>query len=121
MPREYALRQLAYAELRARGLGSQVAQLVIMKTCGAYAAIAGMIKAGRLQGRRASKATLKPVAFRPEAAQAFDDRCLSWDHDAGTVAIWTVAGRLRDITFTGHSDQLRAVAAHRKGERSTWP
>jgi hypothetical protein len=31
--REYALRQHTYTELKDRGLGSQVAQLVIKKTC----------------------------------------------------------------------------------------
>ncbi len=82
LPREYALRQHTYSELKERGLGSQIAQLVIKKTCHAYATIAGLIKAGRLQGKRAVKATAKPVVFRPEAAQAFDDRCLSWQMDA---------------------------------------
>src|SRR5687768_13671942 len=95
VPREYALRQHTYARLKAeRGLGSQVAQLVIKKTCHAYATIAGLIKAGRLQGKRAAKATSKPAEFRPDAAQAFDDRCLSWQHDQRTVSIWTVAGRM---------------------------
>jgi putative transposase len=117
VPREYALRQHTYAQLKAeRGLGAQVAQLVIKKTCHAYATIAGLIKAGRLQGKRAAKATSKPVAFRADAAQAFDDRCLSWQHDARTVSIWTLVGRMRDIAFTGHPDQLKTVAEHRKGE-----
>jgi IS605 OrfB family transposase len=116
VPREYALRQHTYAELKARGLGSQVAQLVIKKTCHAYATIAGLIKAGRLQGKRAAKATSKPVVFRPEAAQAFDDRCLSWQMDARTVSIWTVTGRMRGIAFTGHPDHLKLLERHRKGE-----
>ncbi|WP_211116276.1 RNA-guided endonuclease InsQ/TnpB family protein [Glycomyces buryatensis] len=116
VPREYALRQHTYAELKARGLGSQIAQLVIKKTCHAYATIAGLIKTGRLQGKRAAKATAKPVAFRAEAAQAFDDRCLSWQYDARTVSIWTVAGRMRGIAFTGHIDQLKLLEEHRRGE-----
>ncbi|MFG3339813.1 RNA-guided endonuclease InsQ/TnpB family protein [Glycomyces sp. NPDC048151] len=116
VPREYALRQHTYTELRDRGLGSQVAQLVIKKACHAYAPIAGLIKTGRLQGNRAAKATSKPVVFRADAAQAFDDRCLSWDHDACTVSIWTVAGRMRGIRFTGHPDHLKILAAHRRGE-----
>ncbi|WP_211116563.1 RNA-guided endonuclease InsQ/TnpB family protein [Glycomyces buryatensis] len=114
--REYALRQHTYAELKDRGIGSQMAQLVIKKTCHAYATIAALIKAGRLQGKRAAKVTGKPVAFRAEAAQAFDDRCLSWQHDARTVSIWTVAGRMRGIGFTGHVDQLKVLERHRKGE-----
>jgi putative transposase len=117
IPREYSLRQHTYAQLKAdHGLGSQVAQLVIKKACHAYATIAGLIKAGRLQGKRAAKATSKPVAFRADAAQAFDDRCLSWQHDAGTVSIWTVAGRMRGIRFTGHPDHLKTLEACRQGE-----
>ena len=116
LPREYALRQHTYTALKDRGLGSQVAQLVIKKTCHAYAAIAGLVKAGRLQGKRAAKATAKPVAFRPDAAQAFDDRCLSWQMDARTVSIWTVQGRMRNVSFTGHPDQLKTLERHRQGE-----
>ncbi|WP_406126598.1 transposase [Streptomyces canus] len=54
--------------------------------------------------------------FRPEAAQPFDDRCLSWQHDARTVSIWTVDGRMKGIRYTGHTDQLKTLATHRKGE-----
>jgi IS605 OrfB family transposase len=117
VPREYALRQHTYVQLKAEHhLGSQVAQLVIKKTCHAYATIAALIKTGRLQGKRAARATAKPVVFRPDAAQAFDDRCLSWDYDARTVSIWTVAGRMRGISFTGHPDHLKTLQAHRRGE-----
>jgi IS605 OrfB family transposase len=117
VPREYALRQHTYAQLKAeRGLGSQVAQLVIKKTSHAYATLAGLIKTGRLQGKRAVKATSKPVAFRPDAAQAFDDRCLSWQMDARTVSIWTVAGRMRNVAFTGHVGQLKVLERCRRGE-----
>jgi len=97
VPREYVLRQHTYTELKDRGLGSQVAQLVIKKTCHAYATIASLIKNGRLQGKRAVKATSKPVGFREDAAQAFDDRCLSWQHDARMVSIWTVQGRRKNV------------------------
>ncbi|WP_211228520.1 RNA-guided endonuclease InsQ/TnpB family protein [Glycomyces tenuis] len=116
VPREYALRQHTYTSLKDRGLGSQIAQLIIKKTCHAYATIAGLIKAGRLAGKRAAQATSKPVVFRPEAAQAFDDRCLSWQHDARTVSIWTTRGRMRGIAFTGHVDHLKLLERHRQGE-----
>jgi IS605 OrfB family transposase len=117
VPREYALRQHTYAQLKAeRRLGSQVAQLVIKKTCHAYDTIAGLIRAGRLQGKRAAKATAKPVVFRPNAAQAFDDRCLSWQMDQRTVSIWTVHGRMRNVAFTGHPDHLKTLREHRRGE-----
>nr|WP_211234693.1 transposase [Glycomyces arizonensis] len=110
------MRQHTYTELKDRGLGSQVAQLLIKKTCHAYATLAGLVKAGRPQGERAAKATAKPVVFRPDAAQAFDDRCLSWQHDAGTVSIWTVTGRMRNLAFTGHRDHLKVVEQYRQGE-----
>lgn len=116
IPREYVLRQHTYAQLRERGLGSQVAQLVIKKASHAYATIAALIKAGRLQGKRAARATGKPVVFRSDAAQAFDDRCLSWDNRARTVSIWTVVGRMRGIAFTGHPDHLKVLTAYRRGE-----
>ena len=93
-----------------------MAQLVVKKTCHAYATIAGLIKTGRLQGKRAAKATSKPVAFRADAAQAFDDRCLSWQMDARTVSIWTVQCRMRHIAFTGHPDQLKTLDRYRHGE-----
>ncbi|MFG3338212.1 RNA-guided endonuclease InsQ/TnpB family protein [Glycomyces sp. NPDC048151] len=99
-----------------RGFGSQIAQLVIKKASHAYATIAALIKAVRLHGKRAAKATSKPVIFRADAAQAFDDRCLSWDHGARTVSIWTVAGRMRGIAFTGQPDQLQVLKEHRHGE-----
>ncbi|WP_211228379.1 RNA-guided endonuclease InsQ/TnpB family protein [Glycomyces tenuis] len=116
VPREYALRQHTYTHLKDRGLGSQIAQLVIKKTCHAYTTIAGLIAAGRLQGRRAAKARAKPIAFRPDAAQAFDDRCLSWQHDTRTISIWTIRGRMRGIAFTGHVDHLKTLERHRQGE-----
>ncbi|WP_460545513.1 RNA-guided endonuclease InsQ/TnpB family protein [Glycomyces halotolerans] len=116
VPREYALRQHTYTELKERGLGSQIAQLVIKKTCHAYATITGLVRARRLAGKRAAQARAKPVAFRPDAAQAFDDRCLSWQHEARTVSIWTVHGRKRGIAFTGHPDHLKLLERARRGE-----
>ncbi|MFD8309037.1 hypothetical protein ACFV29_42990 [Streptomyces sp. NPDC059690] len=34
-----------------------------------------------------------------QAAQPYDDRCLSWQYDQRTVSIWTVDGRV--ITAAG--------------------
>jgi putative transposase len=117
LPREYALRQHTYARLKAEHhLGSQIAQLVIKKTCHAYNTIAGLVKNGRLQGKRARQATSKPVAFRSDAAQAFDDRCLSWQVDTRTVSIWTLRGRMRHVAFTGQADQLKVLERCRQGE-----
>lgn len=112
----YALRRLTYAQLKADGFGAQQAQHVIKKVVDAYTALRGQIREGRLRGRRRSKAESKPIAFRPHAAHPFDDRCLSWLHDARTVSIWTVRGRVKNIAFTGSPGQLKTLAAHRHGE-----
>ncbi len=54
--------------------------------------------------------------FRLDAAHTFDDRCLSWQLDAGTVSLWTVAGRCKNLRFACSPDQAKMLAAHRKGE-----
>ena len=56
------------------------------------------------------------MRFRRDAAQPFDDRCLSWQLDSHTVSIWTVAGRQPGIHFICSDQQLAVLAAHRKGE-----
>ncbi|MGW6391288.1 RNA-guided endonuclease InsQ/TnpB family protein [Streptomyces sp. NPDC055103] len=119
VPREYELRKHTYAELKARGLGAQAAQHVIKKTRDAYTALAANIRAGNLGepgSKRRVKAESKPVAFRPEAAQPYDDRCLSWQYEAGTVSIWTTAGRLRSVPFACSPDALTMLREHRRGE-----
>lgn len=117
--REYALRKPTYARLKARGLGPQASQHVIKKVADAYAALHANIRNGNLGSagtRRRVKVESKPVGFRHDAAQPFDDRCLSWQHDAGTVSIWTVAGRVKNLRFTGSADQLATLSAYRRGE-----
>lgn len=114
--REYALRGRVYAEAKATGIGSQLAQHAVKKVCNAYTAVDARVRARALKGERAAKALGKPVVFRPGAAQPFDDRCLSWDLDARTVSIRTVTGRLRGIGFVCSRHDLEAMRAHRKGE-----
>ncbi|MFD7446848.1 RNA-guided endonuclease TnpB family protein, partial [Streptomyces sp. NPDC059909] len=119
VPREYELRKHTYAELRAQGLGSQAAQHVIKKVRDAYTTLKANIKAGNLGkpgSKRRTKAEMKPVTFRPEAAQPYDDRCLSWQCDAQTVSIWTTAGRIKNIRFACSPDALKTLQQHRKGE-----
>ncbi|MGK4584265.1 RNA-guided endonuclease InsQ/TnpB family protein [Kitasatospora sp. HPMI-4] len=119
VPREWELRKHTYAELKARGLGAQAAQHVIKKTRDAYTALKANIRAGNLGkpgSKRRVKAESKPIAFRPEAAQPYDDRCLSWQFDAGTVSIWTTAGRLKGVRFTCSPDALKMLREHRQGE-----
>src|SRR6516225_4644519 len=71
------LQKLVYADLRARGLGAQAAIRTIAKVAGAYATLKANIRAGNL-GRPGSKrrvrAESKPIAFRADAAQPYDDR-----------------------------------------------
>ncbi|MGW6411988.1 RNA-guided endonuclease InsQ/TnpB family protein [Streptomyces vinaceus] len=119
VPREYELRKHTYAELKARGLGAQAAQHVIKKARDAYTALKANIRAGNLGkpgSPRRAKAESKPIRFRPEAAQPYDDRCLSWQYDTATVSIWTVSGRLRNVRFACSPDVLKTLRAHRKGE-----
>jgi IS605 OrfB family transposase len=110
------VQKLVYGDLKSVGLGAQAAVRTVKKVVDAYAALRANIRAGNLTGKRRVKAESKPVRFRLDAAQPFDDRMLSWRHDAGTVSIWTVAGRLKDVRFAGHPDHLKTLARHRRGE-----
>lgn len=84
------------------GLSAQPAVRVVKKVVDAYTALASSLGAGNLgppNSPRYRKAVGEPVVFRPEAAQPFDDRCLSWQLDARTVSIWTLDGRMKDLRF----------------------
>jgi hypothetical protein len=96
--RTYDLQQLADGQIRALGLSAQSAVRVIKKVADPY----------KLDRR--TKRT-----FRADAAQPYDDRCLSWQPDQQTVSIWTVAGRLKGIRFAV-GEQQRKLLACRKGE-----
>ncbi|MEU0671855.1 transposase [Streptomyces sp. NPDC006172] len=114
------LQKLVYTDIKAAfGLSAQPAVRAIKKTVDAYATLRANLTAGNLGksgSKRRRKATGTPIAFRPEAAQPFDDRCLSWQHDARTVSIWTVQGRLKSLRYTGHVDQLKTLVRYRRGE-----
>jgi IS605 OrfB family transposase len=119
VPREYELRKHTYAELKARGLGAQAAQHVIKKVRDAYTTLKAGIRAGNLGkegSRRRRKAESRPVTFRPQAAQPYDDRCLSWQYDQQTVSVWTVDGRVKNVSFVCSPDALKMLQAHRQGE-----
>ncbi|MEU0070805.1 transposase [Streptomyces sp. NPDC006332] len=116
----FALREHTYQQIKARwGLGAQAAQHVIKKTCDAYATLRANLKAGNL-GRPGSKrhrrAVEKPVTFRPDGAQPYDDRMLSWQIDQRRVSIWTTAGRVKDVAFTAAPEQMATLALYRRGE-----
>ncbi|TDO46180.1 IS605 OrfB family transposase [Kribbella sp. VKM Ac-2527] len=119
VPREYELRKHTYAELKVAGLGAQAAQHTIKKVRDAYTTLQANIRAGNLGkpgSRRRARAESRPIVFRPDAAHPYDDRCLSWQYDAQTVSIWTVAGRLKNLRFACSADQLKTLREYRQGE-----
>jgi IS605 OrfB family transposase len=114
-----SLQRLTYGRLEDMGLSAQPAIHVARKVAGGYATLKANIAAGNL-GKPGSKRRLsaegKPIRFRRDAAQPFDDRCLSWQLAEGTVSIWAVGGRLHNVPFACSDAQHAALAAHRKGE-----
>ncbi|MFT9478933.1 transposase [Streptomyces sp. 11-1-2] len=114
------LQKAVYTDLKARyALSAQPVVRVVKKVVDAYTTLRANLKAGHLgpaDSKRYRRATGSPIAFRPQAAQPFDDRCLSWRMDARTVSIWTVHGRLKNIGFAASPDQLKTLVAYRKGE-----
>ncbi|MBA2952051.1 RNA-guided endonuclease InsQ/TnpB family protein [Streptomyces himalayensis] len=118
--RNFALREHTYAEIKARWrLGAQAAQHVIKKVCDAYATLKANLKAGNLGkpgSKRYRRAVDKPIAFRAQGAQPYDDRMLSWQIGERRVSIWTVHGRVKDVAFTASPEQLATLALYRKGE-----
>ncbi|MEV8015368.1 transposase [Streptomyces sp. NPDC086554] len=115
---EAALEATLHACNEAATWASEVA-FAIKKTCDAYATLKANLRAGNLGkpwSRRYRRATEKPIAFRPEGAQPYDDRMLSWQIPDRTVSIWTLDGRLKGVTFTASPEQLARLALYRKGE-----
>ncbi|MBE3000025.1 IS200/IS605 family element transposase accessory protein TnpB [Nocardiopsis sp. HNM0947] len=117
---KYALHHAVYQRIKAEfGLSAQPAARVIGKVADAYTTRQAHLKAGKL-GRpgapRRRRIESTPIDFRPDAAQPFDDRCLSWQMDARTVSIWTVQGRMKHLALTGSPEQLKLLADHRQGE-----
>lgn len=118
--RNYDLRQYAYRRVKADyRLGAQAAQHVIKKVADAYATLTANLRAGNY-GKPGSKrrraVEVNPIGFRWDAAQPYDARMLSWQCDSRTVSIWTVAGRLKGVEYTGSPDQLKSVAQLPVGE-----
>jgi len=118
--RNYDLRKHVYSRIKAdHGLGAQAAQHVIKKVADAYATLTANLQAGRYGkpgSKRRRKVETSPVRFRWNAAQPYDARMLSWQHDARTVSIWTTAGRLKAVAYTGSADQIKTIAASKIGE-----
>ncbi len=98
------LQKAHYQDLKAMfGLAAQPALHVLKKTADAY-------KLDTKTKRRFSK----------HGAIAFDDRCLSWQipesGNTGTVSIWTVDGRMKNVTFVGREEDVQRLRDHRDGE-----
>ncbi|MFE8947844.1 RNA-guided endonuclease InsQ/TnpB family protein [Streptomyces sp. NPDC007856] len=119
VPREYELRKHTCPHLKAEGLGAQAAQHVIKKVRDAYTTLHANLKAGNYGkpgSRRRVKVESKPIMFRPDAAQPYDDRCLRWQCDTQTVSIWTTAGRIKGVRFACSTNALKVLQQYRKGE-----
>ncbi|RSM34623.1 transposase, partial [Actinoplanes sp. ATCC 53533] len=87
--RNYHLRKHVYQAIKTdHGLGAQAAQHVIKKVCDAYKSLKANIRAGNLgkPGSNAGERREHPISFRWNAAQPYDARMLSWQHDARTVS-----------------------------------
>ncbi|WP_214107101.1 RNA-guided endonuclease InsQ/TnpB family protein [Acrocarpospora catenulata] len=108
--RNYDLRRHTYTRLKDMGLSAQPAQHVIKKVADAYTTVKAQVKATM------RKPLTKPIGFRPDAAQPYDDRCLSWQVQARTVSIWTTGGRMKGVRFGCSDTQAAALAAYRNGE-----
>jgi IS605 OrfB family transposase len=118
--RNYDLRKHVYQGIKDdHGLGAQAAQHVIKKVCDAYKTLKANLRAGnygRPDSKRYRRVSSEPIGFRWQAAQPYDARMMSWQHDARTVSIWTVTGRMKNVAYTGSADQLKAVSQLPVGE-----
>ncbi|MFF1725095.1 RNA-guided endonuclease InsQ/TnpB family protein [Streptomyces sviceus] len=118
--KNFTLRKHCYTELKSRwGLGAQAAQHVIKKTADAYTVLHANLNA-RSSGKRDSKwkrrDVQRPLAFRPDSAQPYDDRMLSWQTEARTVSVWTTRGRIKDVSFVCGPEQFATLSRYRRGE-----
>ena len=118
--RNFDLRKQAYQGIKTDyRLGAQAAQHAIKKVADAYATLKANLRAGNYGkpgSKRRHKVETQPIAFRWDAAQPYDARMLSWQHDARTVSIWTTTVRMKSVAYTGSPDQLKAVAELPIGE-----
>ncbi|MES4905301.1 MULTISPECIES: transposase [unclassified Streptomyces] len=96
-----------------------VVQVKLLPTPEQASALKANLKAGNLGkpgSKRYRKATEKPITFRPEGSQPYDDRMLSWQITERRISIWTLTGRVKDVRFTASVEQLATLALYRKGE-----
>ena len=124
--RKHEVQKQFYIELKERfGLSAQPAIRVIGKVADAYATLRANIDAGNYGppgSPRRTKVQAAPIEFRPDAAQPFDARCLSWQipdivggRDA-TVSIWTTRGRLKRMQMLAAPRDLVLLRTRPIGE-----
>ncbi|MEU0877940.1 transposase [Lentzea sp. NPDC005914] len=96
---------------------------MIGKTVDAYTTLRANLEAGNYGppgADRRRKVESSPIMFRPGAGQPFDARCLSWQLGdtgrEGTVSIWSIAGRLRNVRIMGHPGHLTLLRSRSIGE-----
>jgi len=95
---QFALHKMAYADMRSRyGLTAQAAVRTIAKVADAF---------------KVNK-DVAP-AFRPDAAQPYDDRIMRFVSGGNAVSLWTLEGRMVLPVVMG--EHQRRLMAYRKGE-----
>lgn len=113
-----------YGELRSTfGLSAQPTIRVLAKVADAYTTLRANLRASNYgpsgsTRRRTVEAT--PIRFRPDAAQPFDARCLSWQLPEvgreGTVSIWSTSGRMKNVRLVGNPAHLAMLRTREIGE-----
>jgi putative transposase len=124
--RKYDAQKRFYIELKRRfGLSAQPAIRVIGKVADSYAALRANIEAGNYGppgSPKRKKVAATPIGFRPEAAQPFDARCLSWQIPdvvgtrEATVSIWTTHGRCKGVPVLALPHDLALLRTRPIGE-----
>ena len=116
----FDIQKVTYGQAKFRfGLSAQPTVRVIKNVANAYTTLRANLRAGNYGkpgSPRRARVEGKPIRFRADSAQPFDDRCLSWQHPDRTVSIWTVAGRMKGLAYTGRAQDLELLAARRWGQ-----
>lgn len=121
---KFDLQKVSYGQVKPQLGAAQPVCLTVSKVHAAHATHRANLKAGRYGKRgtdRRKAAEIKVISFRPDSAQPYDDRILTWKHDQQVVSIWVTdtgsgkPGRIL-VPFAGKAQHLQALAAHRKGE-----
>lgn len=120
---KYDLQKVAYGQAKDITKSSQPAVRVIGKVVDAYKTHRANIKNGN-RGKKGSarrvKAEARVIEFRPNSAQPYDDRILSWDYHNQSVRIWVIdrgdgkPGRIT-LKYTGSEQDLQLLTS-RQGE-----